>query len=289
MIRAAILTPASDYHEAHDWAFDSQAAALTAAGIDVVARVWTAPGAEADVDLVVPLVAWGYHQHAAEWHELLDRLEASDVAVLNPVALLRWNSDKAYLAELADARISTVPTLAVDALDEAALRQARARFGCDDLVVKPPVSAGADGTFRLGLGDAVPAAVRGRRMLIQPFQHSIVTGGELSVMLFGGVPSHAVMKRAKPGDFRVQPHLGGREELAEAPPEALALAAAALAQAPTPAAYARVDMVATDDGAWQIMELELIEPALWLDQAPGSAARFGNAIRLAAEEILAQR
>ena len=289
MIRAAILTPAPDYHEAHDWAYDSQAAALEGAGIEVVSRVWNEPSVEDGVDFVVPLVAWGYHQHQTQWHVLLDRLEANGVAVLNPVPLLRWNSDKAYLAELADAGISAVPTIMVAALHDKDLAHAREQFATPELVIKPPVSAGADGTFRLAIGDPLPDAVRGRRMLIQPFQRSIVTSGELSVMIFDGVASHAVMKRAKPGDFRVQPHLGGREELAEAPPSAIALAHAALARAPARAAYARVDMIMTDDGTWQIMELELIEPALWLDLAPGSARRFGKAIRTAVEEILAQR
>jgi glutathione synthase/RimK-type ligase-like ATP-grasp enzyme len=209
--------------------------------------------------------------------------------VLNPVALLRWNSDKSYLAELAERGIATVPTIAVDALTDADLAAARARFDATELVIKPPVSAGADGTFRLGPNDAVPAAVAGRRMLIQPFQHSIVGQGELSLMIFNGDFSHAVMKRAKPGDFRVQPSLGGSEIQVEAPPEAIALACRALAAAPTPAAYARVDMIADASGAWQIMELELIEPALFLHRAPGSAKRFGTAIAIAAEQILAQR
>ena len=288
IIRIAVLTPAPDYPEPHDWAFDIQAAALGAAGLDVVQRTWTDAGIEDGVDVVLPLVAWGYHHRHAEWLALLDRLEAARMPVLNPVAVLRWNSDKSYLAELAASGIATVPTMTVAALSADDLRAARDRFAVADLVVKPPVSAGADGTFRLGADDAVPAAVAGRRMLIQPLQPSIMAQGELSLMLFDGAFSHAVIKRAKPGDFRVQPHLGGREEQVQAPDEALALAHKALAAAPAPTAYARVDMVADEAGAWRIMELELIEPALWLDKAEGSAERFGTAIRAAAERVLAK-
>ena len=288
-IRAAVLTPSADYPEAFDWALENQADALRAAGLEVVAQTWTDPDAGQGVDIVLPLVVWGYHARARQWHELLDRLEAERARVLNPVALLRWNSDKSYLAELAEQGIATVPTQAVDALADANLADARIRFGTTELVIKPPVSAGADGTFRLGPNDAVPAAVAGRRMLIQPFQHSIVGQGELSLMIFNGAFSHAVIKRAKPGDFRVQPSLGGTEIQVEAPPEAIALAHAALAAAPTAAVYARVDMIADATGAWQIMELELIEPALFLHRAPGSAERFGAAIAAAAEQILAQR
>ncbi|WP_347717602.1 hypothetical protein [Sphingomonas sp.] len=288
-LRAAVLIPAADYPEDHAWAFDAEAAALEGAGIEVVARRWTDPAAEDGVDLVLPLTAWGYHARQSEWLSLLDRLETAPVATLNPVALLRWNSDKAYLAELSDAGVPTVPTIVVDALDEAALAAARARFQATELVVKPPVSAAAHGTYRLAMGDAVPAAVAGQRMLVQPFQRGIALRGELSLMVFGGAYSHAIVKYPKPGDFRVQPHLGGRDEPVEAPPEAIALARAALAATPAAAAYARVDMIADEDGDWRIMELELIEPALWLPRAPGSAERFATAIRAQAEQILAQR
>ncbi|WP_309611937.1 hypothetical protein [Sphingomonas sp.] len=288
-IRAAVLIPATDYPEAYDWALENQADALSAAGLEVVAQTWTDPDVGQGVDIVLPLVVWGYHAREAEWHALLDRLEAARVPVVNPIGLLRWNSDKAYLAELAERGIATVPTLAVDALADADLGDARVRFDATELVVKPPVSAGADGTFRLGPNDVVPAEVAGRRMLIQPFQQGIVGQGELSLMIFNGAFSHAVLKRAKPGDFRVQPSLGGTEIHVEAPPEAIELAHRALAAAPAAAIYARVDMIADAGGAWQIMELELIEPALFLHRAPGSAERFGAAIAAAAEQILAQR
>ena len=285
-IRIGLLVPAPDYPEAYRWAYDFQAAALEAAGLAVEPRVWTDPHCADGVDVVMALVAWGYNLRFAEWLALLDRLEAARVPTLNPAPLLRWNSDKAYLAELAAKGIPTVPTLAFEALDEAALAQARDTFATPDLVIKPPVSAGAEGTYRLAPGDPLPPDAQNRRMLVQPFQKAITTEGELSLLLFNNSYSHAVIKRAKPGDFRVQPHLGGTEEAVEAPPEALALAHRAMAAAPAAAAYARVDMLVDGRGDWQIMELELIEPALWLDKALGSAERFGAAIRVAAEEAL---
>jgi glutathione synthase/RimK-type ligase-like ATP-grasp enzyme len=288
-LRAALLCPAADYPEAYDWAYDNQAEALEQAGFEVVGPRWTDPHCATGVDVVLPLVAWGYHLRFAEWLALLDRLETNRVPTLNPIPLLRWNSDKGYLAALSEAGIATVPTMAVDALDEDALAAARLRFDSAELVVKPPVSAGADGTFRIAQGDELPAAARGRRMLVQPFQRSVTTQGELSLLLFGGELSHALIKRPKSGDYRVQPHLGGTETLCEAPPEAIALAHAALAKTPAPATYARVDLIADEAGEWQVMELELIEPALWLPRAPGSATRFAAAIRAQAEQILAQR
>jgi glutathione synthase/RimK-type ligase-like ATP-grasp enzyme len=121
-------------------------------------------------------------------------------------------------------------------------------------------------------------------MLIQPFMASIASQGEYSIMLFDGVFSHAILKTPKSGDFRVQPHLGGSEMPCEAPAGAVALAKAALAAAPAEALYARVDMVADTDGTLRVMELELIEPALWLQHAPDKGAAFASVVRRAVEQ-----
>jgi glutathione synthase/RimK-type ligase-like ATP-grasp enzyme len=276
-MRALILTPAPDFWEEWGWAYDVEAAALRAGGIAVEQRPWTDPGDLAGFDVVLPLVAWGYHLRFGEWCDLLDRMEQARVPpMINPPALLRWNSDKAYLAELAAAGVPTVAARTIDALDEAALADARAAVG-HELVVKPLVSASADDTFRLGPDDPVPPSVHGKRMLVQPFMASIAEG-EYSLMLFGGVFSHCIVKRPKHGDFRVQPHLGGTEEACDPPAGAIALAEAALAAAPAPAVYARVDMVEDEASQLRVMELELIEPALWLQHAPDGGAALAAAI-----------
>jgi glutathione synthase/RimK-type ligase-like ATP-grasp enzyme len=113
--------------------------------------------------------------------------------------------------------------------------------------------------------------------------NSILTEGEYSLILFDGVLSHSVVKRPKPGDFRVQPHLGGSTVRCDPPAGGEALAQAALAEAPVQATYARVDMIAGDAGELMIIELELVEPALFLNEAPDGSAPFGAAIRSAAE------
>lgn len=276
-MRAVILVPSPGFHEEWDWAFDVEAEVLRKGGFEVEARPWTEVGDLVDVDLVTPLVAWGYHLEPARWHALLDRLEAESAPTLNPVALLLWNSDKRYLEELGARGVTTIPTRLVEAMDEAALATARADFG-DELVIKPPVSASADGTHRLGPTDPLPSDTRGKVMMVQPFLRSVTEEGEYSVLLFGGRFSHCIVKRPKAGDYRVQPHLGGREEKCEAPDGAVALAEAALSAAPAPAAYARVDMVRGNDGQLNVIELELIEPALWLQHAPDGGASFAAAL-----------
>ena len=287
-VRLAFLIPAPDYPEPWRWAFDVEARVLEEAGATVDPVPWTEAGTLDGYDLVLPLVAWGYHERYPEWLALLDRFEASGAPVINPPSVLRWSSDKAYLAELGAAGLPTVPTMVADALGDADLANARALFGTNALVVKPPVSGGAYGTFRVGRDDPVPDFSRGRRMIVQPLIEAISTNGEYSLMLFDGVLSHAVLKRPAPGEFRVQPHLGGTTEPCDIPEGAEALAKAALAEAPAAATYARVDMLRDGNGELRLMELELVEPALFLDHAPDRARRmFADAVLTAAERLRA--
>ena len=276
-----ILIPAEDYEE--DWSVlktDYQ----RLFGDAVAFRGWTEPGDLSGFDLVSPLIAWGYHRNCALWFELLDRIEAADITMCNPVSVLRWNSDKSYLAELGTAGVATVPTLVSDALDQTALDRARATFDTQELVVKPPVSGGADGTYRLAANEPLPESVKGKRMMIQPFLPSIATEGEYSLFYFGGVFSHSIIKRPAAGDFRVQDQFGGYEKSVEAPDAAKILAEAALKATAAitrteTLAYARVDMLRDGEGQFRLMELELIEPSLFLHFAPDSGAMFALAFR----------
>lgn len=286
-MRIAFLVPDPDYPEPWRWAFDVEAEALIAAGAEVEPVSWTQGAELADFDLVLPLVAWGYHLRYEDWLAFLDRVEAAGVQMLNPPALLRWNGDKVYLAELADSGVPTVPTLAVESCCDADLEEARRRFGSDWLVIKPPISASATGTHRLGPNDDLPPDSRGRPMIIQPLIEEIARTGEFSLMLFDGEFSHAVVKRPAAGDFRVQPHLGGVTLPTKTPPGAERLARQALAATPARATYARVDIVSDDEGVLRIMELELIEPALFLDHAPDGGAAFTQAILSAAQTATA--
>ena len=282
-MRVLILVPPADYAVEWRWAFEPQAQALRDAGLTAESAPWTEIGDLTGFDLVMPLVAWGYHQRYGEWLKLLDRFEQHSVRVENAASVLRWNSDKAYLAELGAKGVSTVPTLAFASLSEDALVRAREEFGCSELVIKPAVSASAFGTYRLGAGDPVPDQVRGWRMLVQPWLEQIVDAGEYSLIFFGGEFSHAVSKVPKAGEFRVQPEWGGIISRCEPPEGSLELAQAALRHAPEPTTYARVDIVLGNDGDLQVIELELIEPALFLAQAPEAAAAFAEAVASAAE------
>ena len=278
-MRIGVLVPDPAYPEPWRWTYDPQAAALVDAGAVVEPVAWTKVGDVSAYDLVLPLLAWGYHLDYARWLRLLDRAEAEGWPMINPPTLLRWNGDKAYLAELSEKGVSTVPTLAVESCCDADLEEARSRFGSEWLVIKPPISASASGTHRLGPRDDLPPESRRRPMIIQPLIEEVAKTGEFSLMLFGGEYSHAVVKRPKTGDFRVQEHHGGVTQPCKAPPKgAIELAKAALAAAPAEASYARIDIVPDDEGVLRIMELELIEPSLFLDHARDGGAAFTRSI-----------
>lgn len=286
-MRIAILIPDPAYPEPWHWAYDVEAEALVSAGAEVEPLPWTGPGDLSSFDLILPLVAWGYHHDYGSWLHLLNRFDGEALPVANAPSLLWWNSDKTYLTQLAAQGVPTVETVEAPALDEISLAAAAERFGTTELVVKPPISASAVGTHRLRAGEPIPAAERGRRMMIQPFVPTIATEGEYAVILFDGVHSHTVVKRPKAGDFRVQEHLGGSTSPSVPPAGAVELAQRALAAAPAPATYARVDIVRSGSGELQIMELELIEPSLFLDHAPDGGAAFSRAILSAARTATA--
>jgi glutathione synthase/RimK-type ligase-like ATP-grasp enzyme len=279
-LRIAILSPTPEYEEnwSHIKADYTRLLGDSASFID-----WTKANDFSAFDLVTPLLAWGYPRDCPRWFALLDRLEAEKIRVSNPVSILRWNSDKAYLAELDAAGIPSVPTILSALLDRVALEDARKTFNVETLVVKPPISGGADGTFRLESDDAVPDSVAGQRMMIQPYLPNIAEEGEYSLFYFAGVLSHSILKRPANGDFRVQEQYGGQEEAVTAPEGALTLAqraftATAEITKTQTLAYARVDILRDGDGVFRLMELELIEPSLFLRFAPDAGAAFAKAL-----------
>jgi glutathione synthase/RimK-type ligase-like ATP-grasp enzyme len=281
--KIAILTPAKDgVYGGSRWpdVLARMAAPLEAAGLAVDAMDWTTDEDLTGFDLVLALLAWGYHRDG-DWAGQIQRWEAAGVRLQNPPTVLRWNADKAYLAGFAAKSAPIVPTIFVDRVDETALRDAAASFGTDRLIAKPRVSAGAFRTVIWSEGTPLDEAPTDAAML-QPFLPDIVEGGELSLLYLGGAFSHAVRKVPQPGDFRVQPEYDGIITLHDPLPDELEAAEAALAAAGEPLLYARVDLVRDRDGRSVLMELEAIEPDLFLQYHPEAPARFAAAIAGAA-------
>ena len=260
-------------------------AALDAVGVDSRPAIWS--DARVDwmaFDALVIRSPWDYFERLDEFRPWLDARIASGVRMCNASEILAWNFDKRYLQDLAAAGVLQVPTIVVprgESPDIVALARAR---GWDEIVVKPTISGNAYGTYRFRLDaanqyrDDIARILSDRGLLIQPFLPEILSAGELSLLFFDGVFSHAVCKRAKDGDYRVQFGFGGTSETVEVRDEWIAAARACIAAAPALPVYARVDGV-IQDGKFLLMELEVFEPLMFLARHPDAAARFARAIK----------
>jgi glutathione synthase/RimK-type ligase-like ATP-grasp enzyme len=252
--------------------------ALNAGGIAAEIQPWDAPVDWSKADLVVVRSTWDYYERRDEFVRWAYQVEAT-TRLVNPAAVVEWNSHKGYLVELAGRGISTVPT-ALFRRGTLAPDWAEMFDGDSELVVKPSVSVGAVGALR-----GSPAEVAGHLgylmqtgdVLVQPLIPSVLTQGETSLVFFGGKFSHAVRKIPRPGEYRVQEHHGGTVQPHEPERGEMSVAGAAIAAAPMPPSYARADLVATSNGP-ALMELELIEPFLFLATDPPAAARFAALI-----------
>lgn len=270
-------------------------AALADIGIASVPAVWSDAGIDwTSFDALVMRSPWDYFERAAEFRAWLDARIAEGTLLCNSREILDWNFNKSYLQDLARAGVAVVPSICIaehDKPDIAALARAR---GWDEIVVKPTIGGSAYRTYRFRLGELdrykadIAKTLEDRGVLVQPFLPEIQTGGELSLLFFDGVFSHAVCKRPKAGDYRVQFQFGGTDEGVQVSEELVAQARNSIAHAPALPVYARVDGVVRD-GAFVLMELEIFEPLMFLSYHPEAPARFARAIekRLVASRVSA--
>ena len=259
------------------------AEALEARGLASIRLDW----ADESIDwgrfrAVVFRTTWDYYDRQAEFTAWLDRV-GPVARLINDATTVRWNLDKHYLADLATRGVPIVPTLFLEKGTTADLAGILAAEGWSEAVVKPAVSGGARHTYRFDavgaerLGAIIDPLLAGEAFLVQPFEPSIVDHGEDTLVMIGGRFTHALTKRAKPGDFRVQDDHGGTVHPRTPTAAQIGLAEAAMAACGTVPAYGRVDLV-RHDGGWAVMELELIEPELWLRRHPPAASALAAAI-----------
>lgn len=269
------------------------AEALAVRGVHAQAAVWSDPAVRWDrYAAVIVRACWDYHLRAAEFFAWTARLDSMGARVLNAPATLRWNADKRYLRDLESRGIPIVPTRWIEPGARESLAEVRRRTGWSELVVKPAISGGAHETWRASPGEGGDEARLATMLergvvLAQPLMSAVVEEGEWSLVFLDGAFSHAVFKRPRTGDFRVQIEHGGTFAPATPAPRLIDEARAALDAAPSSGEstlYARVDGCISG-GRLLLMELELIEPALFLGTAPGSAQQMADAVvaRLAAD------
>lgn len=259
-------------------------AALADIGVASTPAVWSDATIDwTAFDALVIRSPWDYFTRADEFRAWLHARFAEGVLMCNSPAILDWNFDKRYMQSLAEAGVAIVPTIFIaqgEAPDIAALARAR---GWNEIVVKPTISGGSYRCYRFRLEDLdryaadIATTLEDRGVLVQPFLPEIQSGGELSLLFFDGVFSHAVCKRPKAGDYRVQFQFGGSNESVHVSEDLVAQAGVCVAHAPERPVYARVDGVVSE-GRFLLMELEIFEPLMFLSRHPEAPARFARAI-----------
>ena len=257
-------------------------AELARLGLTAEVHPWDEPLDWGGYGLAVVRTTWDYWSRREEFTAWAERT-AKLTTLRNPVEVLLWNSHKGYLVELAAAGVPVVPTrLVPQGAPEAERTRVLGAFGDGEVVLKPTVSAGARGALRSFAADDAAAqhlaelTARGDA-LVQPFAESVLARGETSLVYFDGTFSHAVRKVPAAGEYRIHLHHGGSVQPHTPDAAELAVAAAALAAAPAATSYARVDLVQLADGP-AVMELELIEPELFLPADPAAAGRYAQVL-----------
>lgn len=236
-------------------------------------------------DVVLIRTTWDYSERLPEFIEVMEKIEESGTKLLNSLNIIKWNSRKSYLQLLNDEGVEIIPTFFHQGITKGFLNDAFAVFESEKLVVKPLVGAGSARTFviereiEMSELTRIQDEIGDDEVMVQPFINEIVTLGEVSLHFFNGELSHTIRKTPKKGDFRVQEEFGGLIELIAPPDSTLEIAKQALSLIPEKTLYARVDLV-TDGKRWMLIELELIEPALYFRMDPKSPARFIKAFDL---------
>jgi hypothetical protein len=256
---------------------DRLLAAAERAGLEAAWVSWDDPGvAWQSFDLLVLRATWNYFERRDAF---LAWAAARGPALLNPLPILRWNSHKSYLHDLEREGVAVVPTELVPRGSEGALGPLLARRGWSQVVIKPVVSAGSFSTRRFGPGELTEAerfladTSKLREMMVQPYVSSVEAYGERSLIWIDGLFTHAIRKTPR--------FSGDAEQVSEALPIAddeRAVAQRALSPRAQQLLYARVDLARDDQGAPMVMELELIEPSLFLAQHPPAEERLVQAI-----------
>ena len=226
---------------------------------------------------------WDYAERFSEFADWLMDVSLR-TKLINSYDLISWNLDKHYLADLKREGVNIAETYFIEPKDGRSLKEIYSERGWNEAVLKPAVSAAAKDTFRVN-ADSVGehentfrSLIDNEAMMLQPFQTSVVERGELSLMMIDGVYSHAVIKKAKSGDFRVQDDFGGTVEDYQPTNEEIELAVKAVNACETLPVYARVDMINDLEGNPAIMELEIIEPEMWFRRHTDAAELLAEAI-----------
>ena len=280
--RCAYLTMANPGEFVMD--YDLSYAPMRARGWQVEAVAWQDPDIDwNDFDAVYICTPWDYPDHIEQFMKVLQCVERSNAHLVNPLSLIEWTLAKTYLRDLEQRGAAIVPSLWFDDIDVDAIPAWFTAIGSDTLVIKPVVGVNATDAYvlRNPIADTfvthLATTFAGRPFFVQPFVHNIQAEGEYSLFFFSGHYSHAILKTPTSGDFRVQEEHGAEIRIIEAPAALIDTAQRVLSLVDPEPVYVRADFVRGTDAQFWLMELELIEPSMYLRTDDGAAERFAAA------------
>ncbi|OEK03607.1 hypothetical protein BFP97_19715 [Roseivirga sp. 4D4] len=251
--------------------------ALQAKGYRVSRKSWSDPEFDwSNTKAIIFRTTWDYFDRFEEWKSWLAHTSKL-TQMINSYELIEWNMDKHYLGDLEKQGINIPPTRYIEIGEETSLAQLTSETGWKDCILKPCISGAARHTYKLNADNLndheaiLQELIAKEAMMLQPFQKNIVEKGEVSLMVMGGTFTHAVLKVAKPGDFRVQDDFGGTVQLYDPSQEEIAFAEKVVKACDPQPTYARVDIIRDNNDQLALIELELIEPELWFRLYPKAA------------------
>jgi len=253
-------------------------------GLNIEKIIWNDPNiAWEDYSLAILKSPWDYFDLIEAFYIWLDQLEAKKVKLLNPIEVVRWNTNKQYLQEIEAAGLKITPSFFIRNKESVNLEHFFEKFNTSKLIVKPCISGGAKNTFKVTaenveeVNQKLDQLIQNEDFILQPFLPEILENGEWSFIFFNGIYSHSLVKKAKPGDFRVQPAHGGSVHPQKPGNEHIAIAQQYVDLFAKNCLYARVDGTLVN-GEFLLMELELIEPFLFLNTDPQNYERYYQAL-----------
>ncbi len=251
-------------------------------GIEVQHPIWDKGDMDwRKFDAVIIRSTWDYPRKLEQFKKWLQRCGDMGVYLYNTRQVVNWNLEKTYLKEIEDWGFPVLATRWMNFDSAESFATKLKRLGWASMIVKPVVSNGAFKTLLVSsesVSTDFPYAA-GEALMVQPFCKEITTEGEWSFMFIAGQFSHCVRKTPKQGDFRVQLHHGGKYVAETAPPEGLELAERLIQKLDPNLLYGRVDLIRVDN-IFRVMEVELIEPSLYLDFSEEAPERFAKAIAI---------
>ena len=257
---------------------------LEAQGLKVNVTFWDNPSYEwQKTKSVLFRTVWDYFERFDEFWEWLEQVKTK-TKLINSYELIKWNIDKHYLKDLKNNDIQVVPTYFADRGNNISLQEIANSKDWKHIVIKPAISASAFNTYKI-TNDEIEQKeqlfhelLQTHDMLVQPFFPTISELGEASLMVFGGKFTHAILKKAKAGDFRVQDDFGGTVHDYNPTQEEIKFAEKVFQSCTSLPIYGRVDIVWDSNKHIYLSELEIIEPELWIRNRPESANKIAEAV-----------